>query len=111
MSFIKAFRGLRPRAELIADIIAPPYDVINRQQAKQLAEAKPYSFLHISKPEIDLASDIDAYAPAVYQQAAINFAKLQSEQILQQDKQESFYLYRLTQNQHQQLGVFVCISL
>ena len=49
----KGFKALRPKPEYSDDVIAPPYDVLNSEEARDLANGKPYSFLHISKPEID----------------------------------------------------------
>ena len=63
----KGFKALRPKSEYSNDVMAPPYDVLNSKEARDLAKGKPYSFLHISKPEIDLPEDIDADDPRVYE--------------------------------------------
>ena len=61
-TLIQPFRGLRPVPERAADVAAPPYDVLNTAEARTRAEGRPLSFLHISKPEIDLPEDTDPYA-------------------------------------------------
>ena len=54
MQLIKPFKALRPSSEKASQVIAPPYDVLNSEEARKMSLNKPYSFLHISKPEIDL---------------------------------------------------------
>ncbi|HNH35779.1 MAG TPA: DUF1015 family protein, partial [Rhodocyclaceae bacterium] len=66
MPLIQPFRGLRPVAGRAAEVAAPPYDVLSTEEARERAVGRPWSFLHISKPEIDLPADTDPYAPAVY---------------------------------------------
>ena len=70
MSLIRPFPALRPAAGRAQEVIAPPYDVLNTEEARALAEGRPWSFLHISKPEIDLPPGTEPYAPEVYQKAA-----------------------------------------
>ena len=70
MTLIRPFRGLRPAPGRAADVAAPPYDVLSSEEARVRAAGKPWSFLHISKPEIDLAPEIDIYSPPVYAKAA-----------------------------------------
>ena len=70
------FRSLRPRPEHAAAVAAPPYDVLSSEEARVRADGKPYSFLHISKAEIDLPEEIDHYAPEVYAKSAENLQKL-----------------------------------
>ena len=65
LHLIKPFRGLRPLTDRAADVAAPPYDVLNTEEARVRAAGKPWSFLHISKPEIDLPAGTDPYSPEV----------------------------------------------
>ena len=76
MSLIQAFRGLRPAAGQAGAIAAPPYDVLSSDEARQRAAGKPWSFLHISKAEIDLPREVDPHAPAVYAKAAENMRRM-----------------------------------
>ena len=68
MQLIKTFKALRPSLEKASEVIAPPYDVLNSEEAREMSQNKPYSFLHISKPEIDLPPGIKTDDPKVYKQ-------------------------------------------
>ena len=105
MSLIKPFRGLRPVPEHAADVAAPPYDVLNTAEARVRAAGKPWSFLHISKPEIDLPEGTDPYAPEVYAKGAENLQKEIEAGILMRDEQPRYYVYRLKMGEHVQTGL------
>ncbi|MEJ2362234.1 MAG: DUF1015 family protein [Gammaproteobacteria bacterium] len=111
MSLIKPFRGLRPTPAHAADVVAPPYDVLNTEEARVRAQGRPYSFLHISKPEIDLPPDTDPYDPRVYAKGAENLQKLIAEQILMRDAKPVYYAYRLIMGEHQQVGLVAVASV
>jgi uncharacterized protein (DUF1015 family) len=102
---LRPFPGLRPSKEHAAEVAAPPYDVLSSAEAAVLAEGKPWSFLHISKPEIDLPAGIDPYAPAVYAKAAENLRHMLSQGVLRRDPIPSFYVYRLEMGGHVQTGI------
>ena len=110
MAKIKPFAALRPGPELAPQICAPPYDVLSSQEAKQSAAANPLSFLHVSKPEIDLPPGTNIYAEEVYAKGKDNFQRLISQGALRQDSQTCFYLYRLIMGNHQQTGVVAVAS-
>jgi uncharacterized protein (DUF1015 family) len=105
MSLIKPFRGLRPLPEHAADVAAPPYDVLNTAEARQRAAGKPWSFLHISKPEIDLPEGTDPYAAEVYAKGAENLQREIDEGILMREEQPCYYVYRLRMGEHVQTGL------
>lgn len=105
MTLIRPFCGLRARPDLAAQVAAPPYDVMNTAEARQMAASKPYSFLHVSRPEIDLPEGIALTDPVCYRKAAENFSKFQQTNVLIRDTQPSLYLYRLTFQGRQQLGI------
>ena len=111
MSLIRSFAGLRPAPERAADVAAPPYDVLSSDEARARAAGRPLSFLHISKPEIDLAPDVDPYSPAVYAKGAENFAALIKQGVLQRDKKACYYVYRLTMSNHVQTGIVAAASV
>ncbi len=111
MSLIKPFRGLRPTPAHATDVVAPPYDVLNTEEARVRAQGRPYSFLHISKPEIDLAPETDPYSPQVYAKGAENLQKLVSESILMRDSKPMYYAYRLIMGKHQQVGLVAVASV
>ena len=105
MPLIRPLAGLRPQPEYAADVIAPPYDVLNTEEARLRAEGRPWSFLHISKPEIDLPPNTDPYSDAVYAKGRENLHKMLNAGILKPDAQPHYYLYRLTMGNHQQTGL------
>ena len=108
-TLIKPLRGLRPVPEHAADVAAPPYDVLNTAEARERAAGRPLSFLHISKPEIDLPEGTDPYSPAVYEKGAENLQRLIEQGILIRDEEPHYYVYRLTMGNHQQTGL-VCVG-
>src|ERR1017187_10526221 len=110
MATIKPFAALRPKSELAAQICELPYDVLSSDEARAIAAHNPLSFLHVSKPEIDLPPGTDLYSPAVYAKGKENFQKLISQGALKQDAQPSFYLYRQIMGQHAQIGLVAAAS-
>ena len=111
MSLIKPFAGLRPAPGQAASVAAPPYDVLSSAEARERAAGKPYSFLHISKPEIDLPQGTDPYAPEVYAKAAANLAQMVAKGIMQHDPGACYYAYRLTMGEHVQTGLVATASV
>jgi|TARA_B110000116_G_scaffold32964_1_gene25086 uncharacterized protein (DUF1015 family) len=107
----KGFKALRPKPEYSDDVIAPPYDVLNSEEARDLANGKPYSFLHISKPEIDLPEDIKADDPRVYKKGLENLKQMINENILIKDDKESLFIYKITTNDHEQTGIAFVASI
>lgn len=110
MELIKPFRGIRPQQQYAQQVVAPPYDVLDRDEAYQLAHDKPHSFLHIAKPEIDLARDVDAYSAEVYQRGAENFQQFLAKQIIAADQTASYYLYQIETDKLLQTGIVAAIS-
>ena len=108
---IRPFTGLRPRTEDAAAVAAPPYDVLSSDEARQRAAGKPYSFLHISKAEIDLPPEVDHYAPEVYAKSAENLKKLIDAGVLFRDKTPCYYAYRLIMGSHTQTGLIAAASV
>jgi len=111
MPLIKAFPGLRPQKDYADDVVAPPYDVMSAGEAREMVEGRPWSFLHISRPEVDLPVGIDPYAPEVYAKAAGNLRKMLAEGVLVRDPAPAFYVYRLTMGSHVQTGLVATASV
>jgi uncharacterized protein (DUF1015 family) len=105
MATIKPFAALRPQPELASRICELPYDVMSSGEARQIASGNPLSFLHVSKPEIDLSPSTDLYAPEVYARGRRNFQHLIRQGALRQDEQACFYLYRQMMGTHSQVGL------
>ncbi|MEK7759671.1 MAG: DUF1015 domain-containing protein, partial [Pseudomonadota bacterium] len=111
MPLIRPFAGLRPAPGRAADVLAPPYDVLNTEEARTRAAGRPWSFLHISKPEIDLPPGTDPHSPAVYAKGKESFAHQISEGVLVRDLQACYYLYRLVMGTHTQTGIVAAASV
>jgi uncharacterized protein (DUF1015 family) len=111
MSLIKPFRGLRPADGRADDVVAPPYDVVDRNEAKALVAGRPWSFLHISRPEIDLDDAVDPYDPSVYAKGRENLDRLISEGVLKREGKPAYYVYRLTMGDHVQTGLVATASV
>jgi uncharacterized protein (DUF1015 family) len=108
---IRPFAALRPRSEHAAAVAAPPYDVLSSDEARVRAAGKPYSFLHISKAEIDLPPEIDHYAPEVYAKSAENLKRLIDGGILTREAKPCYYAYRLVMGTHAQTGLIAVASV
>jgi uncharacterized protein (DUF1015 family) len=102
---VSAFRGLRPRADLAAKIPSLPYDVLDSNEARALAQGDPYTFLHVVRAEIDLDPAIDSYDPQVYARARENLLAMRRKGWLVRDERPAFYLYRQRMGDHVQTGV------
>ncbi|VAW77800.1 FIG00780345: hypothetical protein, partial [hydrothermal vent metagenome] len=111
MPLILPFAGLRPVPERANDVVAPPYDVLNSEEARERASGRPLSFLHISKAEIDLPEGTDPYDPAVYAKAAENLNKLVADGVLKREDKPVYYVYRLTMGEHVQTGLVAAASV
>ena len=111
MNLIRPFQGLRPAAGREADVVAPPYDVLNTQEAIERAEGRPWSFLHISRPEIDLPEGTDPYDTSVYAKARENLDKMIDANVLVKDDQANYYAYRLIMDGHEQIGLVAVASV
>ncbi|PWT90974.1 MAG: DUF1015 domain-containing protein [Blastocatellia bacterium] len=111
MAVIRPFRALRPSNSRAAEVAALPYDVVNTEEARKLAESKPLSFLHVSRPEIDLPDGTDIYSDAVYRKAVENFQQLIKAAPLENEAAPSLYLYSLVMGDHEQVGVVACCSV
>ena len=91
MSLIKPFRALRPAPGRAAEVLGPPYDVLSSAEARERAKDKPFSFLHVSKAEIDLDPSINPYDSAVYATAADNLQRMIAAGVLMRDTKDCYY--------------------
>jgi uncharacterized protein (DUF1015 family) len=111
VAVIQPFRALRPPADRVAEVASPPYDVVSTAEARELAADNPLSFLHVSRPEIDLPEGTDIYSDVVYRKASENFEKLRAQCPLSEEETPSVYLYRLIMGEHEQIGVVACCAV
>lgn len=111
MSVIKPFCGLRPRADLASKVASLPYDVMDSDEARQLTANNPYSFLKVTKSEVDLPREIDGHDPQVYAKAQENLKKFIADSILVQDDKPCFYVYKQKMGSHIQVGLVAAASV
>ena len=111
MAVVRPFKGLRPVAKLAAEVAAPPYDVIESDEARERVKGHPCSFLHVSKAEVDLDPSIDSHDPAVYAKGLENLNRFIRDGILVQDAEPRLYLYKLRMGEHEQTGLYACVSV
>jgi uncharacterized protein (DUF1015 family) len=110
MATLKPFAAYTPRPELAAQICELPYDVMSSAEAREVAAGNPLSFLHVSKPEIDLPPGTDAYSPPVYARGAENLRRLIARGALEQQASPAYYLYRQIMGRHTQVGLVAAAS-
>jgi uncharacterized protein (DUF1015 family) len=110
MASIRPFPALRPQPQLAAKICELPYDVMSSEEARQMAEGNPLSFLRVSKPEIDLPPDTDPDSPLIHAKGKENFQKLIAQGALIRDRKAGYYLYRQVMGAHSQIGIVAVAS-
>ncbi len=108
MATIRSFKALRPQPDLAEKIASVPYDVVNTEEARELAKGNSLSFLHVVRPDIDLPDTIDPYDSAVYEKAAENFSRLKETGSMVEEDSPSLYIYRLTMDGRSQIGIAGC---
>ncbi|MDR5659308.1 DUF1015 family protein [Serpentinicella sp. ANB-PHB4] len=111
MITVKPFKALRPKKELVEKVVSLPYDVMNKEEAKRMAEGNPYSFLRVTRSEIDLEGIDNVYSTEVYEKAKENLERFEKEDILIRDPQQNFYIYRQEMNGKVQTGLVACTSI
>ena len=111
MAILHPFRAVRPLPERVQEVACVPYDVINAEEARSLADGKPMSFLHVIRPEIDLPEGTDEHEASVYEKGAENLRRfVESNETLQEDR-PALYVYRLVMDGKSQTGLFGCVSV
>ncbi len=109
MSDVRPFRALRPRPDLAVSVAAPPYDVINSEEARAMAKGNDVSFLHVNKPEIDLPPEVSLYDDRVYAAGAANLRRFMAQGVLVREADPRFYVYQQRMGDHVQAGL-VCAA-
>lgn len=104
------FNGLLPRPEQVEQVAAVPYDVVNTEEAAELAKGNPLSFLRVARPEIEMEAGVDLYSDPVYDKAAANFKRLCEEAPLLVDEKAHLYVYSLKMGNHRQTGILGAAS-
>ena len=109
MAIIKPFKALKPKKELAEKVASRPYDVLNSQEAKKEAAGNNYSFLRITKSEIDLPDGIDTHSQQVYDKSKANLELFIQNGTLFKEEKPCYYIYQLVMNSKSQTGL-VCVS-
>jgi|TARA_Y100000588_G_scaffold26400_1_gene25999 uncharacterized protein (DUF1015 family) len=104
-NLVQPLIALCPLPEIAGSVAAPPYDVLSSDEARIAAEGNPHSFLHISKPEIDLEETISPFDQSVYLKAHENFRKMLQTGSLIRDATPCYYIYRMNMKGHSQTGL------
>lgn len=111
MISILPFKALRPTVPLAPLVASRPYDVLNSKEAREVAKDNPYSFLHVTKSEIDLAEAIDIHSEVVYEKAKENLQRMIQGGILIEEEKPCYYIYQLTMNGRSQTGLVAVSSV
>jgi uncharacterized protein (DUF1015 family) len=111
MAIVKPFKAIRPASDLVEKVACLPYDVMNTEEAREMAKGNPYSFLHVVRSEIDLAPEQDPYADVVYQTARRNLDVFVEKGYMHSESVALFYIYRQIMNGRVQTGIVGCTSI
>ncbi len=111
MAVVRPFKGIRPTKELVKEVAALPYDVMNTEEAREMVKGNPYSFLHVDKAQIDLPVETNQYDELVYNTARKTLDKMRSDKTYIQDNVPSMYVYRQIMNGRVQTGIVGCTSI
>jgi uncharacterized protein (DUF1015 family) len=110
MADVRPFRALRPAGDLVADVIAPPYDVLTEAEAREIAK-NPLSFVHITRPEVDLPDGADPHSDEAYQRARHNLDAFVASGTLRMDAEPTYYFYGQVMGEHRQIGILAGASV
>ena len=105
------FAGLRVAPHHADAVLAPPYDVLSTEEARAAAQGRPRSFLHVSRPEIDLPPQTPPGAPALYEGATAAFSRMIESGVLIRDTAPRFYAWRMEAQGRAQTGLVAAASL
>ncbi len=103
---VKPFAAIRPPKDLVTEVAAPPYDVLNSEEALAMAGEK--SLLHITKPEIDFAPIAGEHEQRTYDKAVENFKAWKERGWLVREDKEKYYVYAQTMGSRTQYGIVLC---
>ena len=111
MMRVRAFRALRPPAELANAVGCVAYDTVDTEEARELVNGNPHSFLHITRPDVDLPESTDVHSDAAYAQASLTLRRFRDEGRLMTEENECLYIYRIDGSGHRQTGIVGCCNV
>jgi uncharacterized protein (DUF1015 family) len=95
MATIAPFKAVRPKPDIAQQVASKPYDVLNSEEARAEAKDNPFSFLHVTKSEIDLPANVDVHSHQVYEKAKANLEQLINDGVLSREEKPCYYIYQL----------------
>lgn len=111
MADIREFKGYRAPQNLVSKIAELPYDVLDSEEARVIADKNPMSFFHVSKPEVDLPKGTNLYSDIVYETGKKNFADFAGKGYFEEESAPILYLYTLVMNGRSQTGLMSCVNI
>lgn len=111
MAVLHPFKAWRPHPRNVREVACVPYDIVSVEEARELAEGKPKSFLHVVRPEIDLPEGTDPHDDRVYEKGAENLKQFLTDETLVQEASEQVYVYQLIRKGRRQTGIFSCVAV
>lgn len=111
MAIVRPFKGIMPKTDIVSEVASLPYDVMNRQEAKEMCGDNENSFLHVVRSEIDLEDSVGAYDEIVYKTARENLDQFITDGVLEQDGTPKLYIYRQLMKGRVQTGIVGCTSI
>ncbi|MBK5252316.1 MAG: DUF1015 family protein, partial [Peptostreptococcaceae bacterium] len=111
MATVRPFQGIRPKKEFAKEVACLPYDVMNRDEAKKMAEGNPKSFLHVVRSDIDVDDSVDVHDDIIYDKAKENLEEFLKDGIIFQEKKNCLYIYRQIFRGRVQTGIVGCTSI
>jgi uncharacterized protein (DUF1015 family) len=111
MAIVFPFKAIRPQPSFAAAVAAPPYDVLSSEEARTAAAHDQYSFLHVTKSEIDMPVDLSIYDSSVYEKAKANLLQFIEQGVLFKEQSDCYYIYELVMDGRSQTGLVCCSSV
>lgn len=111
MAIVFPFKAIRPQPDFAAAVAAPPYDVLSSDEARTAAAHDQYSFLHVTKSEIDMPVDLSIYDTSVYEKAKANLLQFIEQGVLFKEQSDCYYIYELVMDGRSQTGLVCCSSV
>jgi len=105
MAIIRPFKAVRPDAKVCHLVASVPYDVVNRVESAELVKDNPINFLRVTRSEVELPDETNAYDKSVYEKARTNYVRLKKEAPMVQDETPRFYVYKLVMGKTEQIGI------
>jgi uncharacterized protein (DUF1015 family) len=111
MSIVKPFQALRPRSEFAERVSCVPYDVVDLAEARAVAQSNAVSFLHVTRPEVDVEQPESTSHRDIMTVAERNLQKFIADGALIRETEDALYVYRQNFNGHTQTGVVGCCAV